>query len=82
MTTHHELWIAARARMHLLEYELAEMRRTARPRQVRSGLFVANALRTASVLLLSLSRRLECYADRLLARARPQRWDESLNNPC
>ena len=82
MTTHHELWIAARARMHLLEYELAEMRRTARPRQVRSGLFAANALRKASVLLLSLSRRLECHADRRLAQARPQRWDESLNNPC
>jgi len=82
MTTHNDLWIAARARMHLLEHELAEMRRTASPRQVRSGLLAANALHKASVLLLSLSRRLECYADRLLAKARLQRWDESLNNPC
>jgi len=82
MTTHNDLWIVARARMHLLEHEIAEMRRTARPRQLRSGLFAANALHKASVLLLSLSRRLECYADRLLAKARSQRWDESLNNPC
>ena len=82
MTTHNELWIVARARLHLLEHEIAEMRRTARPRKVRSGLFAANALHKLSALLLSLSRKLECYAERLLAQARSQRWDESLNNPC
>ena len=82
MTTHNDLWIVARARMHLLELEIAEMRRTARPRQVRSVLFAADVLRKTSALLLSLSRRLECYADRLLAQARSQCWDESLNNPC
>ena len=82
MTTHNDLWIVARARMNLLEHEIAEMRRTARPRQVRSSLFAADVLRKTSALLLSLSRRLECYADRLLAQAPSQRWDESLNNPC
>ena len=107
MTTHHELWILTRARMQLLEQELAGRRRTAmlehelavrrrttmpRPEQglaevrraprLGPSFFAASALRKASVLLLSLSHRLECYADRLLAQARPQRLDESLNNPC
>jgi hypothetical protein len=94
MTTHHDLWIAARARMNLLEHELSARRRTTMPRpeqglaemrrapRLGPSFFAASALRKASVLLLSLSHRLECYADRLLARARPQRLDESLNNPC
>lgn len=107
MTTHHDLWIASRARMRLLEHELAELhtaatlrrelatrRRTTAPvleqamaetrrAPIQSPSFLAaNVLHRISAVLLSIGRDLDCYADRLLARARPERWDESLGNPC
>ena len=95
MAAHHELWIVARARMQFLEHELAEMRRMAMlerelsemrrtmpPRPKSPNLFVASALQRLSAVLLSLSRQLECYAERLLARSGPRGLDESLSNPC
>src|SRR3972149_6191475 len=78
MAAHHELWIVARARMQFLEHELAEMRRTMPPRPKRPNLFVASALQRLSAVLLSLSRQLECYAERLLARSGPRGLDEML----
>jgi len=107
MTTHHDLWIASRARMQLLEHELAELhtaailhrelaarRKTAAPvlnqamAETRRapiqgpGFLAANVLHRISALLLSIGRDLDCYADRMLARARPERWDDSLSTPC
>jgi hypothetical protein len=77
MTTHNDLWIAARARMQILEHELNQRHRAPRP-----NLIAASVLHRASDLLLSLSRRLECYAERLMARSDSPRWEESLQNPC
>ncbi len=84
MTTHNDLWIAARARMALIEHELAAMQRT--PKQPAPGnrleVALARALHRASTLLLSIGGWLDCRADRLLAEARGKGLDEGIANPC
>jgi len=94
MATHHDLWLASRARMRLLEHEIAEIRRTKmasparelvgrrRITMLRPDLLAADALHLLSTLLLSISRRLECYAERLLARAGSSRLEERVGSPC
>jgi hypothetical protein len=61
------------------EQALARMRRTP---ALSPAIFAAGALHRISALLLSIGRELDCRADRLLARARSERWDESLTTPC
>lgn len=82
MSTHHDLWIAARAKMHLIEHEIAAMQQAPRPRPARRALLMARLMHRLSAVLLDFGTRLQCYADRSLARAGGKRWEESVANPC
>ena len=82
MSTHHDLWIAARARMNLIELEIAAMQQAPKGRSVRRALLMARLMHRLSALLLEAGSRLERYADRSLARARGKRWEEGVANPC
>lgn len=82
MSTHHDLWIAARARMNLIEHEIAAMQQAPKRSTARRALLIARLMRSLSSLLLNAGTRLQRYADRNLARAASQRWEESAANPC
>lgn len=82
MSTHHDLWIAARARMNLIEHEIAAMQQAPKRSTARRALLIARLMRSLSSLLLNAGTRLQRYADRNLARAVGQRWEESAANPC